>query len=104
MASRAVVTGAAGFLPATSACRRSPCGIHRVRAPPAAGHCIHRLIGAAVTGEAFNWFGDGSQRREFTYVDDVVEANLLAVEVDVEPGFVLPVGATWSHRCPAPEL
>lgn len=36
--------------------------------------------------------GDGLQTRDFVYVDDIVEANLLASEVDVEPGAFFNVG------------
>jgi UDP-glucose 4-epimerase len=38
-------------------------------------------------------FGDGEQTRDFTYVDNVVRANLLAMERDVPPGSVINVGA-----------
>ncbi|QDV05298.1 UDP-glucose 4-epimerase [Planctomycetes bacterium Poly30] len=38
-------------------------------------------------------FGDGEQTRDFTFVDNVVEANLRALDVqDVEPGCVINVG------------
>ena len=47
---------------------------------------IHRLCEAAVHGTRFPRYGDGSQIREFTYVDDIVRANLLAADVDVAPG------------------
>lgn len=39
---------------------------------------IERLIVSALTGASFPLFGDGSYVREFTYVADIVEANLLA--------------------------
>jgi nucleoside-diphosphate-sugar epimerase len=39
---------------------------------------IHRLIRACLTGGQFELYGDGSQRRDFTHVDDIVEANLAA--------------------------
>ncbi len=41
---------------------------------------IPRFITALLDGEAPVVFGDGEQSRDFTYVDNVVEANLLAVE------------------------
>ncbi|MFH2106155.1 MAG: NAD-dependent epimerase/dehydratase family protein [Candidatus Micrarchaeota archaeon] len=31
-------------------------------------------------------YGDGSQTRDFTYVDDIVEANMLAIKSDIEFG------------------
>jgi len=47
---------------------------------------IHRLCEAAIHGTAFPRYGDGSQIREFTYVDDIVRGNLLAAARDVVPG------------------
>ena len=47
---------------------------------------IHRLCEAAIHGTTFPRYGDGSQIREFTYVDDIVRGNLLAAERDVAPG------------------
>ncbi len=37
-------------------------------------------------------FGDGEQTRDFTYIDNVVAANLAALELDAEPGAVINVG------------
>lgn len=37
---------------------------------------FHRIIRSAMTGEEFHLFGDGEQTRDFTYVDDIVQANL----------------------------
>lgn len=34
-------------------------------------------------------FGDGTQSRDFTYVANVVEANLLAATKDIESGLVI---------------
>jgi nucleoside-diphosphate-sugar epimerase len=53
---------------------------------------IHRMIEAALDGEAFPMFGDGSQVREFTFVEDVVRANILAATADVPPGTVINIG------------
>lgn len=52
---------------------------------------IHRLIEAGLAGTAFPLNGDGSAVRDFTYVDDVVAANLAAVDADLEPGQVVNV-------------
>jgi nucleoside-diphosphate-sugar epimerase len=52
---------------------------------------MHRLIEAAMTGDPFPLYGDGRQIRDFTYVGDVVAANLLAAAVDVMPGSVLNI-------------
>ena len=41
---------------------------------------IHRVIDAALRQEEFVVFGTGNQVRDFTYVDDVVSANVLAAE------------------------
>lgn len=51
---------------------------------------FHRLIRAALTGEAFPLYGDGSQSRNFTYIKDVVAANIVALfkEVDKPAPFV----------------
>lgn len=43
---------------------------------------IPRFIEAALTGHTLNIFGNGAQTRDFTFVDDVVEANLLACSAD----------------------
>ncbi len=48
----------------------------------------HRLFEAALDGTAFPLFGEGDQVRDFTYVGDVVRANLLAARADIEPGLV----------------
>ena len=52
---------------------------------------IHRLCEATLGGTRFPRFGDGNQVREFTYVDDVVAANLLAADAALPPGTVLNV-------------
>ncbi|GIM97950.1 NAD-dependent epimerase/dehydratase family protein [Paractinoplanes toevensis] len=52
---------------------------------------IARILAAALTGEQYTIFGDGTERREFTYVDDVVEATIAAAGVDV-PAAVINIG------------
>lgn len=50
-----------------------------------------RFALAAARGEEITVFGSGEQVRDFTFVDDVVEANLLAATREVSPGTVLNV-------------
>ena len=38
----------------------------------------NRLIKSAITGNPFEKYGSGEQIRDFTYVDDIVNANILA--------------------------
>jgi UDP-glucose 4-epimerase len=56
---------------------------------------IPRLFAAALTGTVMRLFGDGEQTRDFTYVDNVVEANLLSADGLAErvSGQVVNVGA-----------
>ena len=50
-----------------------------------------RVVGALAGGRPFTLYGDGEQSRSFTYVLDVVEANVLAME-GAASGSVLNVG------------
>jgi len=43
---------------------------------------IHKFVKAIFNGEEITVFGDRSQTRYFTFVDDAVEANILAAESD----------------------
>lgn len=52
---------------------------------------MHRLVDAALTGARFPMFGDGRQVRDFTYVGDIVAANIAAATTDVAPGTVINV-------------
>lgn len=49
---------------------------------------IPRLIATALHGRPFTVNGDGHQSRDFTYVDNVVQANLLALVAPDAPGRV----------------
>jgi UDP-glucose 4-epimerase len=52
---------------------------------------FHRFIKAVLTGDRIRLFGDGAQSRDFTYVDDIVAANVAAANGDVA-GQVFNIG------------
>ena len=52
---------------------------------------LNRLLQAVSDEREFTVFGDGGQTRDFTYVGDVVEANMLAIGADVA-GEVINIG------------
>ena len=52
---------------------------------------VPNFITSLLTGERPTIFGDGEQSRDFTFVENVVQANLLAMEADVAPGRVYNV-------------
>lgn len=52
---------------------------------------MYRLIDSTTGGPTFHRFGDGSQRRDFTYVDDAVAATIAAAAADVAPATALNV-------------
>lgn len=52
---------------------------------------FHRFLKAIWNKTALTIYGDGSQSRDFTYVSDIVDANLRAVEAG-QPGKVYNIG------------
>ena len=52
---------------------------------------IPRFLTAIADDRPVSIYGDGSQRRDFTYVDNVVDANLLAAEAKDANGAVLNI-------------
>lgn len=52
---------------------------------------LHRMIEAALDGRPFPLYGDGQQIRDFTYVDDIVDATVRAATADVKPACVINV-------------
>ncbi len=52
---------------------------------------FHKFLRATLRGEPIAVFGDGEQTRDFTYVSDAVEANVLAARRGV-PGRVYNIG------------
>ncbi len=43
---------------------------------------FHRIIRALQDGDEMNIFGSGDQTRDFTFIEDVVQANILAAEAE----------------------
>ncbi len=41
---------------------------------------FHRFIKAILKGEEITIYGDGNQTRDFTYINDAVNSNILAIE------------------------
>jgi len=64
----------------------------RQKAGPYSG-VIPTFIRDVAKGEAPTIYGDGKQSRDFTYVEDVVKANLLCLERKVEAGSVFNIAA-----------
>ena len=54
------------------------------------------FVKAILEGAQPTVFGDGEQSRDFTYVDNVVQANLLAARAEGAPGHVFNVGCGGS--------
>lgn len=52
---------------------------------------LRRMIDSALNGRPFPLYGDGSVSRSFTFIDDVVDANIAAMFADVAPGTVCNV-------------
>ena len=55
---------------------------------------VPRFVQAALAGEALTVFGDGEQSRDFTFVENVVNANLAAATVAAAGGYVLNVAGS----------
>lgn len=50
---------------------------------------INKFVRAIQKGEPITIYGDGTQTRDFTYIDDAVEANVAAALCDAKTGAVL---------------
>ena len=57
---------------------------------------VPRFIRAIATGEPATVYGDGEQSRDFTYVDNVVDANLLAADAASVRGEIVNVATGGS--------
>lgn len=58
---------------------------------------MHKLVEAALSDRLFQLYGDGEQIRDFTFVDDIVAANLAVATAPVLPGSVYNVAGGGSH-------
>ncbi|MGH3505828.1 MAG: NAD-dependent epimerase/dehydratase family protein [Nocardioidaceae bacterium] len=52
---------------------------------------VHRFVEALLDGRPVDIFGDGRQARDFTYVSDVVDATMRALDAELPPGLVVDV-------------
>lgn len=53
---------------------------------------IPKFITGLLANQPITIFGDGEQSRDFTFIDNVVEANLLALRAKEAPGIVCNIG------------
>jgi nucleoside-diphosphate-sugar epimerase len=58
---------------------------------------ISRFIDMALNDRRPTVYGSGEQSRDFTYVDNVVDANLLACKVEAVEGMVFNIGTGERH-------
>jgi UDP-glucose 4-epimerase len=58
---------------------------------------ISRFIDMALDGRRPTVYGDGEQSRDFTYIDNVVDANLLACQADAANGMFFNIGTGERH-------
>ncbi len=54
---------------------------------------INIFVNKVLTGNAVEFYGDGKQTRDFTYVDDVVRATVRAAEVEEANGIAINIGS-----------
>ena len=55
---------------------------------------ISNFVSRCLDGEPPIVYGDGTQTRDFTFIDDVVEANLALLDTDAADGEAMNVGST----------
>lgn len=57
---------------------------------------VPKFIMSALKGEPLTIYGDGNQTRDFTFVEDVVQANILAMKSDAEGNYNIAYGKSVS--------
>ncbi|WP_255196452.1 SDR family oxidoreductase [Halorarius litoreus] len=55
---------------------------------------ISNFVSRCMNGEPPIIYGDGAQTRDFTYIDDVVEANVTLLDEDAADGEAINIGST----------
>jgi UDP-glucose 4-epimerase len=55
---------------------------------------ISNFVSRCLNGDPPVVYGDGEQTRDFTFIDDIVDANLALLRTDAADGEVLNVGST----------
>lgn len=55
---------------------------------------ISKLIKAISENKTLEIYGDGTQTRDFTYVSDIVKANIAAANTETKPGAILNVATS----------
>lgn len=63
---------------------------------------LYRLIYSALTSTPFPLFGDGSNIRDFTFIDDVADANLKALESSLQGCHIVNIAG--GESCPIRDL
>lgn len=53
---------------------------------------FHKFFKAAIAGASIDIYGDGQQTRDFTFISDIVAANLAAAQTDKAIGQVFNIG------------
>jgi nucleoside-diphosphate-sugar epimerase len=53
---------------------------------------IHKFIRAILTEQPITIYGDGTQSRDFTYIDDIIDANVEAATRPLSPGKIYNIG------------
>jgi ADP-L-glycero-D-manno-heptose 6-epimerase len=65
---------------------------------------IHQLAGQMRSGQRPRIFEFGEQKRDFVYIEDVVQANLRAMSAEQSGNFNAGAGASWSFNQVIAEL
>ena len=53
---------------------------------------FYRFISAILTGDEIEIYGDGNQTRDFTFISDIIDANILAMNSEINNAEVFNIG------------